>query len=63
MVSVSDNYRILVHPRLTDHFPDVGIRQFSGYELHLPPNSRFYPSPEKLAQHRSRFAFSGINLS
>lgn len=57
LVSVSDDYRVLVHPRLTDHFPEVGIRQFNGQELHLPPDLRFYPSPEKIRQHRSRFAF------
>jgi len=57
LVSVSNDYRVLVHPRLTDHFPEVGIRQFSGQELHLPQDSRFYPSPEKFSQHRSRFAF------
>ncbi|MDO8928889.1 MAG: HNH endonuclease [Bacteroidota bacterium] len=56
LVSVSDDYRVLVHPRLTDHFPEVGIRQFNGHELHLPQDSRFYPSPEKFAQHRRRFA-------
>jgi len=57
LVSVSDDYRVLVHPCLTDHFPDVGIRQFDRQQLHLPPNSQFYPSPEKFAQHRQRFAF------
>jgi putative restriction endonuclease len=57
LVSVSDDYRVLVHPRLTDHFPEVGIRQFNRQEIHLPPDSQFYPSPEKFAQHRQRFAF------
>lgn len=57
LVSVSDDYRVLVHPRLTDYFPEVGIRQFNGQELHLPQDSRFYPSPEKIQQHRERFAF------
>ena len=57
LVSVSDDYRVLVHPRLTDHFPEVGIRQFNRHELHLPPDSRFYPSPEKFEQHRQRFSF------
>ena len=56
LVSVSDNYQVLVHPRLTDHFPEVGIRQFSGRQLYLPSDSRFYPSLDKFAQHRSRFA-------
>jgi putative restriction endonuclease len=58
LVSVSDDYRVLVHPRLTDHFPEVGIRQFAHQELKLPYDSRFYPSPEKFAQHRQRFAFA-----
>jgi putative restriction endonuclease len=57
LVSVSDDYRVLVHPRLTDHFPEVGILQFSGQQIHLPTDSRFYPSPEKLAKHRQRFVF------
>lgn len=55
VVSVSDDYRVLVHPRYTDHYPEVGIRQFGGQELHLPKDARFYPSPEKFAQHRQRF--------
>ena len=57
LVSISNDYRVLVHPRLTDHFPEVGIRQFVSHQLHLPQDSRFYPSPEKFAQHRQRFAF------
>jgi putative restriction endonuclease len=60
LVSVSDDFRVLIHPRLTDHFPEVGIRQFNQLPLHLPSDSRFYPSPEKFAQHRQRFAFSII---
>ncbi|MBL7966894.1 MAG: HNH endonuclease [Prolixibacteraceae bacterium] len=60
LVSVSNDYRVLVHPHLTDHFPDVGIRQFNRQELYLPQDSRFYPSPEKFAQHRQRFAFESI---
>ena len=56
LVAVSDDYRVLVHSRLTDYFPEVGIRQFNGQELKLPLDSRFYPSPDKFAQHRSRFA-------
>ena len=58
LVSVSDNYRVLIHHRLTDYFPEVGIRQFNRQEHHLPQDSRYYPSPEKFAQHRQRFAFS-----
>lgn len=57
LVTVSDDYRIRVHPRLTDHFPEVGIRQFNNQELKLPADSRFYPSPQKLMQHRLQFGF------
>jgi len=60
LVSVSNDYRVLVHPRLTDHFPEVGIRQFNRQKIHLPQDSRFYPSPEKLHEHRQRFAFGSI---
>ncbi len=58
LVSVNEDYRVLIHPRLTDYFPEVGISHFNHQELHLPNDSRFYPSLEKLAQHRQRFAFS-----
>jgi putative restriction endonuclease len=58
LVSVSDDYQVLVHPKLNDHFPEVGIRQFAHAELKLPADSRFYPSPEKFAQHRKRFAYA-----
>ena len=56
LVSVSDDYRVLVHPRLRDHYPQVGIQQFNGQELILPPDSRFYPSREKLGEHRKRYS-------
>jgi predicted restriction endonuclease len=55
MVSVSDDYLVLVQPRLRDHYPLVGIEQFNGKELILPSDSRFYPSREKLREQRKRF--------
>lgn len=57
LVTVSGDYRILVNPRLNDYYPQVGILQFNGLELKLPADSRFYPSPENLEQHRRRFAW------
>lgn len=57
LVTVSDNYRIQVHPRLSDYYPEVGLRQFNNQELKLPADARFHPSPEKLYRHRQRFAF------
>jgi len=53
---ISDDYQVLIYPRLKDHYPTVGIQQFNGQELKLPSDSRFYPSLEKLAEHRRRFA-------
>ncbi|HEY3372381.1 MAG TPA: HNH endonuclease [Prolixibacteraceae bacterium] len=55
MVSVSDDYRVLVHPRLRDYYPLVGIQQFNGKELILPGDSRFYPSREKLGEQRVKW--------
>ena len=60
LITISEDYRIRVHPRLTDHFPEVGIQQFNDQELKLPQESRFYPSAVKLQQHRQRFAFGSI---
>lgn len=57
LVTVSDNYRIQIHSRLKDYFPEVGIQKFDNTELKLPADSRFYPSPEKLHQHRVRFGW------
>jgi len=57
LIAVSDDYRVLVHPHLIDYFPQFGIRQFVHQEIKLPTDSRFYPSAEKLRQHRRRFAF------
>ncbi|MBL7967319.1 MAG: HNH endonuclease [Prolixibacteraceae bacterium] len=57
LVTVSDDYRVHIHPKLTDYLPEVGIRQFHHQELKLPTDSRFYPSPQKLRQHRLRFEF------
>lgn len=32
LVAISDNYRVLVHSRLTDYFPQAGIGQFNNQE-------------------------------
>lgn len=55
LITVSDDYRIVVHPKVKDYYPQTGIQQFHHQPIHLPTNPQFYPSAEKLAQHRRRF--------
>lgn len=57
LVTLTDDYRVIVYPHLKDHYPLVGIQQFQRQSIQLPSDPRFYPSPEKLEQHRKRFAF------
>lgn len=55
LITVSDDYRIVVHPKVKDYYPQTGIQQFHLQPIRLPSDARFYPSPEKLARHRKRF--------
>ena len=58
LVSVSDDYRVLVHPRLTDHFPEVGIRQFNHLKIHLPLDFRFFLLPVNSSSTGSGLRFT-----
>jgi putative restriction endonuclease len=57
MIALSDDYRVLVHPKLKDHNPEAGIRQYENREILLPAEERFYPSVGRLREHRERFGF------
>ena len=57
LISISDNYKVLVHPKLKDYNPGSGIRQYEKQEIYLPGESRFYPSVKSLQEHRARFGF------
>ena len=57
LIAISDKYKILVHPKLKDYSPESGIRQYENHEIILPNQSRFYPSPNSLQEHRQRFGF------
>jgi putative restriction endonuclease len=57
LITVTDDYKIIVHSKVKDYYPQVGIQQFHSQPLQLPSDARFYPSPEKLAEHRKRFEF------
>ena len=57
LIAIDDNYRLMVHPKLKDHNPAAGIRQYDRNPLFLPDNPQFYPSPQRLAEHRTRFGY------
>lgn len=55
LLTITDDYKVLVHPKVKDYYPQVGIQQYHQQPIELPNDSRFYPSAQKLAQHRKRF--------
>ncbi|WP_167611458.1 HNH endonuclease [Maribellus sediminis] len=57
LIAISDQYRILVHPKLKDYKPEAGIRQFENKDIFLPSNTKFHPSVNHLREHRSKFGF------
>ena len=57
LIAISDNYRILVHPKLKDYHPETGIRSYQNKQINLPSDKRFYPSLESFYKHRIRFGF------
>ena len=57
LIAIDDNYKILVHTKLKDCNPMVGIRQYENKAILLPTNEQFYPSLHRLAEHRARFGY------
>lgn len=57
IISISDNYKVLVHPKLKDFKPDSGIRQYENQPIYLPTDEKFYPSLFCLQEHRNRFGY------
>jgi putative restriction endonuclease len=45
---------VIVHPKLKDHKPEAGIRQYENREILLPAEERFYPSVGRLREQRRR---------
>lgn len=52
LLSLSDNYRVILHPQLKDASVDFSLRQYENQEIYLPNDSQFHPSPKSLAYHR-----------
>lgn len=57
-IAISDDYRILVHPKLRDYHPETGIQSYQNKAMKLPADARFYPSQKSLSKHRRNFGFS-----
>lgn len=57
LIAIDDDYRLLVHPKLIDHNPCAGIRQYDRKSIILPKQKEFYPSLQRLAHHRKRFGY------
>ncbi len=58
LIAISDNYKVLVHPKLKDFNPGSGIRQYENREIYLPANDKFYPSVYSLYEHRKNFGYN-----
>lgn len=58
IISISDKYRVLIHPKLKDYHPESGIKKYSNKEIILPKDSRFYPSINSLKEHRRKYGFN-----
>ncbi|MBE0650363.1 MAG: HNH endonuclease [Bacteroidales bacterium] len=57
LIAISDDYRILVHPKIKDYHPETGIKPYHNRQISLPSDNRFYPSLESIHEHRIRFGF------
>lgn len=60
VISIDDNYQILIKTKKDFKESDsiYGIRQLAKKTIKLPKEEKYYPSLEKLAEHRNRFEFS-----
>lgn len=58
ILSISDNYRILIHRGLKDFNPESGIRKFDNKQIILPDNELYWPSLSNLKEHRIKYGFN-----
>lgn len=54
LISIDENYRLMVSKDFMESQSDYSIRKFEGKELLLPDNRKYYPSQENLAWHREK---------
>ncbi|MCF8219018.1 MAG: HNH endonuclease [Bacteroidales bacterium] len=56
-ISISADYRVLVHPALRDQSPFHSLRQYEQQEIILPAEEKYFPSAEYLSKHRRKNRF------
>jgi len=57
LIAIDDNYKILVHQKLKNYKPSAGIHQYENTTILLPESKWFYPSQQRLAEHRVKFGY------
>ena len=57
LISISDNYQVLVSDKFIERDSSYGLRQFQGKQIWLPEINEYQPSVENLAWHRDRNEF------
>lgn len=57
LIAIDNDFRLLFNPKLKDHNPTAGIRQYEHQTIFLPDKEPFYPALSRLAEHRVRFGF------
>lgn len=59
LISVDENYKVLVNPNWNEKLSHYSIKQFEGIQILLPTNPGQLPLPENFQNHRKRFGFQG----
>lgn len=57
LISISDDYKVLVKQTFFEHSNTYSIKQFEGKAICLPNDGKLYPSLENLYYHRTKFDF------
>lgn len=57
LISIGENYEVLVKNSFVESKSIYGIRQFEGKKINLPKNELYYPSQTNLGWHRNEFGF------
>ena len=57
LIAIDNNYKILVPHRLNEISHKSGIRHYVNKTILLPSKEEFYPSLQRLAEHRVKFGY------
>ena len=58
LISISDNYEVMVSNRFVERDSSYGLQQFNGKRIWLPKNETYQPRLENFAWHRECYGFS-----